>query len=73
LPFAEAAATLARFVHSARAAIALGAAPAIFRWAAALAGRVPVHLVYRPDDHDKVEALVDLLLDLSTAGRRRSA
>lgn len=70
LPNANAVATLARFVHCLKVAMALGAGPRIFRWAADLAGRVPVHLVQRPDDPAKVDALVDLLIALSTTRPR---
>ncbi|MET0273697.1 MAG: hypothetical protein ABW360_11970 [Phenylobacterium sp.] len=67
LPPAEALATLPRFVHYPNVMAALGAKPAIFRWAAGLAGRTSVHLVHRPEDPDKVDALIDLLLELSAA------
>lgn len=50
--------------HYGQTAAALGMRPAIFRWAAALAARVPVYLLRRPDDLvgiEEVAGLVEIL------------
>jgi hypothetical protein len=65
LPLPEAIGTLSRFVHYAEIARAMGAEPVMLRWAARIAGRVPVYLVRRPENPAKVEALIDLLLGLA--------
>ncbi len=65
LAAAEAVATLGQFSHYGFVADAMGGRPAIFRWAAMLAGRTPVYLVRRPDDLARLDDLADLVLDLA--------
>lgn len=73
LPVPEAIATLAGVAHCPKVSAGMGVQPLIFRWAAALAGRIPVHLVRRPTGADTVDALVDLLTELSADSQRRAS
>ena len=60
-------AVLAALTHYADVATASGRAAATLRHAAALAARVPVVRVARPDDFSRLDALVDLALQLAEA------
>ncbi|MEP9378544.1 hypothetical protein ABLE91_17645 [Aquabacter sp. CN5-332] len=51
--------------HYGQTADALGMRPAIFRWAAALAARVPVYVLRRPDDLAGIEEVADLVWTLA--------
>lgn len=57
LPRPEAAALLHRVIHRRETAAALDGGRAAFRWATALAQRTPVHVLRRPQDLGRLDAL----------------
>ncbi|WP_114393486.1 hypothetical protein [Oleisolibacter albus] len=64
----EAAALLHRVIHRRESAAALDGGRAAFRWATALAQRTPVHLLRRPQDLGRLDALCTVIEGVVRAG-----
>lgn len=69
MPVPEAVAALGMLAHHAYVADAIGRRGDLFRFSAALAGRVPVYLLSRPDDLAGLDLVIDRVRE---AGRTRA-